>query len=295
MKTLFRTVLITIAITATITLGMRVTGVLDGFFYWPNTRTYDPPRSGWPDHTRIRFPSTDGTELTGWFFPPSGAARNGTVIHYHGSNGNIAYTARNLLWLVEEGYGLFAFDYRGYGESEGSPDREGVLLDAEAAYDYVAKELPDIAARPIILFGQSMGGQLAIRVAANASEKPLAVISEATYANHADHSFDMIERMDWVSIFRWPVWLATSNRLSADQAIGDIGCPILLIHSTNDKSVRSYHSERLYNLANDPKQFWPVEVADHLTIFKNQPNSEIYRPSLISYLSTISNNRTHRQ
>jgi fermentation-respiration switch protein FrsA (DUF1100 family) len=134
----------------------------------------------------------------------------------------------------------FAFDYRGYGDSEGSPDRDGVLMDAEAAYACVQRELSDVAAGPIVLFGQSMGGQLAIQVAADASKKPLAVISEATYATHADYVFDKLEQMDWVSVFRWPIWLVTSNHLSADQAISDIGCPVLLIHSIDDKNVRSY-------------------------------------------------------
>jgi hypothetical protein len=238
---------------------------------------YEAPGTGWPDHTTIRFTSRDSTELTGWFFSAALDSPRGTIIHYHGSNGNITYTARNL--LLGEGYNLFAFDYRGYGESEGTPDREGVLLDAESAYDYVLNsDLPGVDSKSIILFGQSMGGQLAIQVAANASQKPLTVISEATYANHADHIFDKMEQLDWVSVFKWPIWLATSNHLSADQAIGDLGSPLLLIHGTHDKSVRPYHSERLFELAPNPKDLWRVENAGHLTIFKNSPHREIYAP-----------------
>jgi hypothetical protein len=106
MKSLLHTILITVGITAAITFGMSTTGVLDGFFYWPNTRKYDPPRTGWPEHTTIRFASRDKTELTGWFFPTPVESAKETVVHNHGSNGNIAYTSRNLVWLLDEGYNL---------------------------------------------------------------------------------------------------------------------------------------------------------------------------------------------
>ena len=244
MKTLFRTVLITIAITATITLGMRVTGVLDGFFYWPNTRTYDPPRSGWPDHTRIRFPSTDGTELTGWFFPPSGAARNGTVIHYHGSNGNIAYTARNLLWLVEEGYGLFAFDYRGYGRSPGTPSEQGTYLDSRAGLEYLLSR-PDVAPEKIVYFGRSLGAAVAVELAAN--KEPLALVLVAPFSSIAD--------MAKVAFPFMPFHLLVRGRYDSVARIRGIYRPVLILHGDQDSTVPLYQGQKLFEAANQPKRF----------------------------------------
>lgn len=285
LKSIVQSVLISIAVTFAIGLGLRFTGVMDSFFFRPNDRVYDAPGSGWLEHRDVTFQSDDGTALHGWFFPAQSPV--GTIVHLHGSDGNITGTARNVIWLIESGYNVFAFDYRGYGRSEGSPSREGVIADARAAYRY-ARTIPEVDPERIVLFGQSMGGQLAIHAALDA-QPPAAVIAEATYASYADHLFDKMAQITFASIFRWPMWLIASDTGSADQVVAHLKSPLLIIHGTHDKGVRPHHSERLYQLAPDPKQLWLVENAQHLRVFKQSPFKDTYRPRLITYLNRILN------
>ena len=278
---------ITIGVVFVICFGMRITGIHDSFFYRPNARTYAPPADGWPAHRQVDFQSFGGTNLKGWFFPGDTESET-TVTHFHGSDGNITGTARNLLWLHEAGFNLFVFDYRGYGASEGNPTRAGVVDDARAAYRLVQSgAIPEVDPDRIVFFGQSMGGQLAIRTAVQQSPAPLAVISEVTYASYADHIFDKMGQITFASPFKWPTWLVADDAYSADQVVANITCPLLLVHGTNDKGVRHHHSERLYELASEPKQLWLIEDAAHLRIFKHSPYRNTYRPRLIAYLRDL--------
>ena len=144
----------------------------------------------------------------------------------------------------------------------------------------------------IVLIGQSMGGQLAIRTAVEQSPPPLAVVSEATYASYADHIFDKMGQITFVSLFKWPTWLVADDAYSADRIVADLECPLLLIHGTHDKGVRHHHSERLYELAPEPKQLWLVEDTAHLRIFKQSPYKDTYRPRLIAFLRDLSDDAT---
>ena len=283
MKSLIQSIFWTVAVTFAIGLVLRFTGVMDGFYYRPNNRSYDAPSGGWPAHDEHGFESEDGTRLHGWFFTAQDP--RGTILHLHGSDGNITATARNLLWLVDGGYNLFAFDYREYGRSEGKTSREGVVADSHAAYRYV-RSLPGVDPDRIVLFGQSMGGQLAILTAVD-QHPPAAVISEATYASYADQMFDKMEQMTFVSIFRWPMWLIADDAHSAIDVVHQLSSPLLLIHGVNDRGVRHLHSERLYHAAPEPKQLWSVEEAGHLEVFKRSPYREAYRPALEEYLRQI--------
>ena len=67
------------------------------------------------------------------------------------------------LWLVDAGYNVFIFDYRGYGRSEGSPDVKGINLDAEAALETLLAR----TAGKVIVFGKSLGGAVAVYTVAN--------------------------------------------------------------------------------------------------------------------------------
>lgn len=282
MRSLAKSLLITVAITLFICLALHLSGVFDGLYFRPNSRAYEPPTGGWRPHQEISFNSADSTKLVGWYFPAKDSAR-GTVVHYHGSDGNITYTARNLMWLVDAGNNLFAFDYRGYGRSEGSPSREGLVADSRAAYRLV-RSMPDVDPDRIVLIGQSMGGQLAIQAALD-DHPPRAVIAESTYGSYADHMFDKMGQLDFASIFKWPVWLIVSDALSANEVVDQLRCPLLLIHGTEDKGVRYHQSERLYQIASEPKQLWTVEGAEHLRIFRQSPFKDVYRPRLIDYLN----------
>lgn len=125
-----------------------------------------------PSHTMRSFPqdtnlkevsihTQDGILLNGWFIDNKS---DKTIIFFHGNGGNISYNQERITAFNALGYNALMFDYRGYGKSDGSIIREDDLyLDGEAAYQYILSR----GTKPenIILWGQSLGGAIAIHTA----------------------------------------------------------------------------------------------------------------------------------
>lgn len=273
---------ITIGITLVITFVLQAVGFLDRQFYRPSHRDYEQAAKLGITYEDISLPTADGETLHGWWIPAAGAPK-GTVIHFHGSDRNISYTVRNVAWMTAHRWNVFAFDYRGYGKSTGTPSREGLIRDGLAALDYVHSR-PDVEPESIVLFGQSMGGQLAITTAAQSpiGDRLGAVVSEATYARHSLHVADKLSSLGPLWLVQWSAWLLTSDDNSAEDAIADLPpVPVLLVHGSIDRGCRPYHSERLYDAAGEPKAIWRMKGERHLTTFQAETN----QARLIDYLN----------
>ena len=90
-----------------------------------------------------------------------------TIIFFHGNAGNIGHRLQNALGLYSVlNANVVMVEYRGYGKSEGSPSESGFYQDSEAALDFVLKR-PDLEDMPVVLFGRSLGGAVAIRLASH--------------------------------------------------------------------------------------------------------------------------------
>jgi uncharacterized protein len=79
------------------------------------------------------------------------------IIHFHGNAENISTHYRSMLWLVDEGYDVFTFDYPGFGKSKGRPEVENSMAAGQAVIRFAKEQFKD--ARQI-LYGQSFGGAL---------------------------------------------------------------------------------------------------------------------------------------
>ena len=270
-QSVFITSTISIVITLVICWIMSLAGFTDAQFYRPSQRNYGQIEELGLSPEEVDFKSADGTSLHGWFFPAKGESSLGTVIHLHGSDRNITYTILNSHWLIERNFNLFVFDYRGYGKSSGKPSREGLIQDALAAIQTIqARE--DTAESPIWLWGQSMGGQLAIVTAAELEGQGLSgVISEATYSTFSEHVCDKMSKMGPLWLVQWGLWLLTSDAHSAIRSVGQLTeVPLLLIHGDADRAVAPYHSDRLFEKAEGPKEIWKVPGAGHLKVFQKE-------------------------
>ncbi|MEM1069906.1 MAG: alpha/beta fold hydrolase [Planctomycetota bacterium] len=275
---------ITVVITFVICLVMTWVGFYEMQFYRPSKKDFGKAEELGLEPENVSFNSEDGTQLHGWFLPAKDEPL-GTVMHCHGSDLNITLTIRNVSWLTQRGYNVFAFDYRGYGQSKGKPSAEGVVSDSVAALRYVASR-DDVDASRIILWGQSMGGQLAISAAAICDDvAPAAVVSEATYATHSHHVKDKLAQMGPLWLIQWGPWLTTSDKHAALPVVGELPpTNLLLVHGSADRVVQPYQSEWLYDASSERKEIWRVEGAKHLNIFQDAE----YRDRLCDYFrSTI--------
>ncbi len=192
----------------------------------------------------------DGVRLNAWFLPEPTTPK--VLLVFHGNADNIGYTLDRLRSFWRLGVNVLALDYRGYGKSEGSPDEAGVYRDAEAAYDYLiaVRQFPP---QSVYLYGQSLGGAVAIDLAARHACGGLIVESSFTSGRA------MARRMFRIPLFEY----VPKSRFDSLAKIARVRCPVLVIHGTQDELVPFSMSRQLYAAAPEPKAFLPIEGAGH--------------------------------
>jgi len=229
-------------------------------FYLPDRIKYDSPERAGLAFEPVVFHSADGTQLSGWFLPAAGMASpknaRGTVVHMHGNAQNMTAQWPYVEWVPARGYNVLVFDYRGYGQSHGKPDPKGVFEDAVAALDYV-RSRPDIDTGKIFVFGQSLGGMIAIAAAGASPKGVRAVLAEAPFHSYTALSDDRTPGEGQIVDESW----------SATTHVAKLApVPLLLVHGTSDKIVPYSHSQMLLAEAREPKRLVTVEGGDHLDI-----------------------------
>ncbi|MBI9019346.1 MAG: alpha/beta hydrolase [Phycisphaerae bacterium] len=257
---------------------MLLSGCVERMFYFPDSEVYGLPTDEGMGFEDVVFSSGDGTELSGWFVPAQREEALGTVVQFHGNAQNMTSHFDFVGWLVKEGFNVFVFDYRGYGRSEGKPKKEGLYQDSVAAMEYVFGR-GDVDGNKVVVLGQSLGGNQAIAACAKFS-KVKAIAIESTFSSYQAVVEDKVGAMP---VLGWGKgWLsrrAIDNDYSASEYIGQIHCPVVFVHGTDDKVVESYHSERLYEMANEPKELWLIEDGGHTCAFLDRE----YQKKLVEF------------
>jgi fermentation-respiration switch protein FrsA (DUF1100 family) len=200
---------------------------------------------------RITIVTPDHLRLVGWSVtPPPGDLQGRWVLILHGNAGNIATPGRieHDRQLHGLGLGIVAFDYRGYGESEGTPTESGLYTDARAAYDFLRDSLGAPASR-IVIYGHSLGSAVAIELASTVAAGGLIV--EGGFTSLPDLGAE---------IYPWlPVRALARSRFASLDRIGSVRMPILCIHGRDDTTIPVAQGRRLFAGAPGPKEF--LEVA----------------------------------
>ncbi len=236
-----------------------------GLFFQPMTaHVFDPEVMGF-DYEDVGFEAADGTKLHGWFFPAEGE-RLGSVLFLHGNAENISTHFANVAWLAKAGIDAFVFDYRGYGRSSGSPTLDGLHLDAAAALDYLIAR-PGIEPGSIAVFGQSLGGTIALVAMANSPHKDrlAALIVEGAFADYRGITKEKLANLWLTWPLQWPLSLTIDNSYSPKAAAAGLApLPFLLIHGQRDAVIPPHHGEQLFNAAAEPTTIWRPANAGHI-------------------------------
>lgn len=247
-------------------------------FYFPDRLIYDSPARINLAYEEVFFSSADNTALWGWFIPArntSAKEAKGTVIHMHGNAQNLTAHWQFAEWIPDRNFNLFVFDYRGFGKSNGAPDPKGIFEDAVAAIEYVRKR-NDIDPEKLFVFGQSLGGMLAI---ASASASPKGVRAVLAEAPAHSYSVWMNDRLPGAGDILDDTYTAGAyiEKLSP--------VPLLLIHGTHDQVVPYSHSVRLLTEAKEPTELITIERGVHVDAMTDYYGS-IYKDKMISFFES---------
>jgi fermentation-respiration switch protein FrsA (DUF1100 family) len=216
------------------------------------------------------FSSADGTSLHGWYVPCRHA--KAAVLFCHGNGGNLSGRADVLKALHDQvGVSTLIFDYRGYGRSQGRPNEAGVLADARAARRWLA-DREKIAEADIVVMGESLGGAVAVDLAARDGAR--ALVLESTFNNLSDAA---AHHYPWLPVR----WLMRSRFDSAGK-IGDYHGPVWQAHGDADRIVPLPLGQRLFAAANQPKQFKLLPGHDH-----NHPMLPGYYAELATFFARL--------
>lgn len=223
-----------------------LTGCMERLFYYPAGGPTPVP-TGLAGAEPVWFSSADGTRLYGWFIPAqdgSDPAAAATVLHAHGNAGNIQDHLYFSEFLPAAGFNLFIFDYRGYGQSEGSArKREDLIADTHAALDAMLAR-DDVNRRRIGLFGHSLGGSIGLNVMADRPEIRCAVIT-AAFTSWREMAASAVGSSRPGPIARSLAALFIKDSCRPIDAIARIERPILILHGDADPIVPISHGRRL--------------------------------------------------
>ncbi|WP_421658999.1 alpha/beta hydrolase [Leptothermofonsia sp. ETS-13] len=241
----------------TLTVGRMVRSLLFIYlalglygFFFADGLIFRPRLSSYRDNQEIiKLITANGARISGLYLSNSQAIY--TLLYSHGNGEDLGDVRPILEQIRKIGFAIFAYDYQGYGTSEGTPSEQNAYRDIDAAYQYLITNL-NRSPQQIIVYGRSVGGGPSVDLA---RREPVAgLILESTFTS----AFRVITAIP----------LYPFDRFNNIGKIGAVHCPVLFIHGTRDRIIPFWHSRGLFKRANEPKQFFAVDGADHNNVME---------------------------
>ncbi len=237
-------------------LFLTVFGVILAYFLWmflfqskqvyfPRTRLVAEPGDIGLEFESVELVTKDNINIHAWYIPHP--YERAVILFCHGNAGNISHRLESIQLFHRLGLSTFIFDYRGYGRSKGKPSEKGTYLDAEAGWDYLVNE-KSIPPEKIIVFGRSLGGAVAAKVAMD--NNPGALISESAFSSIKTLASEMYPFLPVRTFFRFEYPTADYTR--------ETECPILVVHSRDDEMIGINHAHTIFDAAKEPKEFLEI-------------------------------------
>ncbi len=170
--------------------------------------------------------TADGVAIHGWYVPAPHGARGRHVLFLHGNAGNLSHRLYTLEALHHLGHPVLAIDYRGYGRSGGRPSEDGLHADALAAWRYLTAER-GVAPADIVLYGRSLGGAVAARLAAAVAPGGLALES----------TFPSLRELAARHYPYAPAGWLLAYEFDTAAHLRNLRCPLLIAHGRDDEIV----------------------------------------------------------
>jgi len=242
-----------VVLASTLLLG----GCQSWFIFEPDRKLHASP-ADFPfriDEITVPVGDDRAQRLKGWWLPTA-LPQAKTVLYFHGNDGNVSVSVREVTPLRELQYSVCVIDYRGFGESDGLfPSEKSVYEDAEAVWAYAVKGR-GIEPGQIYIYGQSLGGAVAIELARHHPEAA-GLIVESSFTSIYD-----MARLD-IRFRALPMNLILNQRFESLRKVPELRLPVLFMHGTDDDIVPYSMGEELFQAAPEPKRFVPLEDGRH--------------------------------
>lgn len=213
-------------------------GIVDSMLYHPEYGSRRDPVGAF----RLALP--DGTKINALYLPNPKARY--TLWYFHGNAEDLGDCEARLREFHAQGFAVFAYDYPGYGLSDGAPSESGIYAANAAALQHLTGKL-GVPANRLVLYGRSLGGGPAVDLASK--ERVAGLILESTFTS--------VFRV----MTRWP--LLPGDQFKNARKIPRVACPILIMHGTDDRVIPFHHGKKLFDLARGPKRNLWVQWAGH--------------------------------
>lgn len=214
-------------------------------FFRADRLIFLPKPSSYQDTDEVlKIPVTDTEEISALYLPHPQATF--TLLYIHGNAEDLGDIRSRLEQLQQSGLSVFAYDYRGYGTSEGQPSEQNAYEDARQAYTYLTKVL-GVKPNRLLLHGRSLGGGSAVYLA---MQYPVAgVILESTFTS----TFQVVV----------PFPILPFDKFTNLDRLKQVKVPVLVMHGEEDQVIPLSHGHQLFEAASEPKQSLWVAGADH--------------------------------
>lgn len=254
------------AIGILVVLVFRFSGC-SSVYYYPDSRFYYDPVDYNYEYDSGFLEVERGERIHYWYFPSSTGSTKAVVLHFHGNAQNISTHFLLSAWMVRHGYDVMVFDYRGYGKSDGSPSPENTYQDALVALSHSGKKAEQ-ASVPLIVFGQSLGGAVALRAIVDSEFKnqTALIIADSTFASYRGIVRRKAGKILFYPLNTWIAALFSDGKSSGPEVLNRIPpTPVLVMHSEQDPVVEFENGMRLFqSLQSTKKRLLIIPVAGHL-------------------------------
>ncbi len=217
--------------------------------YLPVKEMAGPKNYGIYNAELINLKTSDNVNIIGWYISPK--HNQPVMLYLHGNAGNLGDRVEKLQAYLNQGFGMLAVSWRGYGGSEGSPTEDGLYNDARSAIKYLTDS--GIGLKDIFFYGESLGSGVAVQMATEFSAR--ALVLEAPYTSISNKAADLYPYI--------PVRALLKDHFSSIDKIGSVHIPVLIFHGYLDKVMPISHGRRMLEAANEPKEARFFEQVGH--------------------------------
>ncbi|NNL19492.1 MAG: alpha/beta hydrolase [Boseongicola sp.] len=226
---------------------------------YPFDATYTTPAEAGETRLReTRVETGDGESLILWRV--KARENRPTILYFPGNAGGLRDRSPRFSALIDQGYGIVAMGYRGSSGSSGAPDEQTLTEDARAV---AALE----TARPLVLYGESLGTALALRVAAEGIGD--AVVLEAPFTSFIDIVAAQYPRDDLGELL--------TQQWKSLMSARDVRQPLLVIHGDIDKVVPIALGREIFEaVGSTDKHFLEITGKGHRTLWTDEMKTELF-------------------